>query len=160
MEYTSKRKASTRWIVRIWGVVFTAVGISMLARLFAGKVKSLPVLFGAVAVVFLFVAYSYIKQSFDISGYDITYRVDDDALHLDTVRGKKTVEYSDITQVILRHPEKNMDYYMVQIVTPKENLVMHVEGHEHIARSIYAKLLEKTGLEGMEIRKGEKKHGK
>ena len=98
----------------------------------------------AIAVVFFLVGFSYVKQSFGISAYDVTYIILPEYLKLLTHRGEVLLPYEKITSVTINQPRVDMDYYMIHILSGKYNLVMHVEGVGEKAQEMYDKLIEYT----------------
>ena len=87
---------------------------------------------------------SYVKQSFGISAYDVTYIILPEHLKLLTHKGEVLLPYEKITSVTINQPRVGMDYYMIHILSGKYNLVMHVEGVGEKAQEMYDKLIEYT----------------
>lgn len=145
LEYTSKRKKSFRVSLRIYGVLFIAGGGWYLYHVFTVGMSAGRFITTAIALVFILVGISYLKQSFGITGYDLTYRILPEHLLLITAKGKEIIiPYDTITKVELTKPGKDMDYYMLHIISGKYNMVAHIEGEGELADQMYQQLLTYT----------------
>lgn len=144
MEYTSRRRSSYRRGIRIIGIAFMAFAVLYMERAVTKGVSPVKAIGMAIAVVFFLVGFSYVKQSFGISAYDVTYIILPEHLKLLTHRGEVLLPYEKITSVTINQPRVDMDYYMIHILSGKYNLVMHVEGVGEKAQEMYDKLIEYT----------------
>lgn len=148
LEYTSRRRRSYRVTLRIFGLIFTVGGGWYLYHIFTVGMSVGRFITTAIALVFIMVGVAYIKQSFGITGYDLTYRLLPEHLLLVTQKGKEIViPYDTIMKVELTKPGKDMDYYMLHIISGKYNMVAHIEGEEQLANEMYQQLLTYTGQE-------------
>lgn len=148
LEYTSRRRRSYRVALRIFGLIFTVGGAWYLYHVFTVGMSAGRFITTAIALVFILVGVSYIKQSLGITGYDLTYRILPEYLLLITAKGKEIViPYDSVSKVELTKPGKDMDYYMLHIISGKYNMVAHIEGEEKLANEMYQQLLAYTEQE-------------
>jgi hypothetical protein len=126
------------------GVIFVVIAMLMLHSVFTGGISALRMLMTAVALVFLMVGVAYVRQSFGLTAYDVTYRILPQHLEVEGHGKHLTIPYKDIQKLDLKRVREDMDYCMLQIITAKFNFVMHIEGENQYAQEMYDKLLEYT----------------
>lgn len=146
MEYTSRRKRSYRIGIRVIGMIFIIGALAYMIHVIHTGVTGLRFITMAVAIVFLFVGVTYVRQSFGITAYDVTYKITPQQLGLVTRNKKIAISYAAVKDVSLSRIRADMDYYMLHIVTDKYNLIMHIEGEGEYAKKMYDKLMEYTGM--------------
>ncbi len=147
LEYTNHRSKSYRYGLRMWAILFiVGAGAYLFSRVIYG-VKGLH-FFGIVAsVIFIYVGVMYMWQSFWLSAYDLTYKVEEECLKLITHKGKEVlIDYGDVKQVDVIELKEGMDYYTLHVVTKKHNLVAHIEGQGDLAKQMGDKIREYAGL--------------
>ncbi|MBO4998514.1 MAG: hypothetical protein J6D02_10990 [Lachnospira sp.] len=144
MEYTSRRNGTYRCGIRCIGVVFVIGAVAIIYHNIHSGITGLGAIGMAIALVFLLVGVAYVKQSFGISAYDLTYHILPEHLKLMTHRGEIIIRYEDITSVTINQPKVDMDYYMIHLLAGKYNLVMHVENAGELANQMYDALIQYT----------------
>ena len=151
MEFTSRKKRSTRIGVRILGCLFCLGAVIYILRTFKHGISGIAVVGLAIAFAFFVVGGMYLKQSFSVTAYDITYYVKPEYLELDTCRGRKRIDYKDIKDLSISQVSQGMDYYVIHILTPKYNLVIHILNEKEKAQNMYQLLLEFSGQKEADI---------
>nr|MCR4716734.1 hypothetical protein [Lachnospiraceae bacterium] len=137
LEYTNHRNKSYRYGLRMWAILFLVGAIAYLVSRVIYGVKGLHFFGIAAAVIFIYVGFMYMWQSFWLSAYDLTYQVLDDKLRLINHKGKVIdIDYSTVKQVDVIEIKEGMDYYTLHIVTEKHNLVAHIEGKGELANQM------------------------
>lgn len=146
LEYTSRRRRSYRIGIRIIGMIFTIGALAYLFHVMHTGVTGLRFITMAIAIVFLFVGVTYVRQSFGITAYDVTYKITPQQLELTTRNKNIAIPYDEVKDVSLSRVRPDMDYYMLHIITTKYNLIMHIEGQNEYAQTMYERLIEYTGI--------------
>ena len=145
MEHTSEKRRSSRIGIRILGCLFCFGAILYIVRSLNPNMTGFNYLRVVIATVFLFVGMTYVKQSFAITAYDITYYIKPEQFEMETYRGRKQIAYEEMKKISMSQVSGEMDYYVIHILAKKYNLVIHILGDKAKAQNMYQLLLEFSG---------------
>ena len=145
MEHTSRKKRSNRMGVRFLGCLFCLGAILYILYSLKKGVTGIGVVGFVIAMTFVFVGLNYIKQSFAITAYDITYYIKPEQFEMETRKGKKIIQYSDMKEISMSQVSAEMEYYVIHILAKQYNLVIHILGEAQKAQDMYQLLLEFSG---------------
>ena len=145
MEHTSRKKRSNRIGVRFLGCLFCLGAILYIIYALKKGITGIGVIGFVVAMAFVFVGLNYIKQSFAVTAYDITYYIKPEQFEMETHKGRKIIQYDDMKQISMSQVSAEMEYYVIHILAKQYNLVIHVLGEAQKAQDMYQLLLEFSG---------------
>lgn len=141
LSYTVKKNKMSRLSCRITGIVFLLLGIAGVVLVW--KVPRMQFLVIAVALMAAFYGVYLFKASIRRQAYDITYEFTEEHIRLKLHNGELLLPYGEVTGVQWIEPSPDIDYFMIQIRTGKEQYVLHFDHNRQYGERIYAYLKER-----------------
>ena len=140
MNYTVRKNRYNRYAFRFVGLIFIIVGlVSIIA--FKANVASGNRAYATITLLLVVVCVLYgiylIKSTFRITSYDIKYSFQDNNIIMETKRGEKILDYSDIEDIGYVIPNPDIDYVIVQSKTKKIQHVLGFMNNAEYGKKIY-----------------------
>lgn len=142
LTYTVKKNKAGRLGYRITGIVFLILGLT--GMILVWRISSMRFLVIAVALVAAFYGVYLIRASVRQQAYDITYEFTEEHIKLKLHNGEQILPYDEVKGVQWIEPSPDMDYFLIQIKTRKQQYVLHFTNKRSYGEKIFAYLLERV----------------
>lgn len=142
LTYTVKKSKAGRLGYRITGIIFLLLGIA--GMIIVWRTPSMRFLVIAVALVAAFYGIYLLKASLRQQAYDITYEFTEEHIRLKLHNKEQILPYGEVKGVQWIEPSPDMDYFMIQIRTKKQQYVLHFTNKRSYGEKIFAYLMERV----------------
>lgn len=142
LTYTVKKSKAGRIGYRITGIVFLLLGIA--GMVIVWKISAMRFLVIAVALVAAFYGIYLLRASLRQQAYDITYEFTEEHIKLKLHNKELLLPYTEVKGVRWIEPSPDLDYFMIQIRTAKQQYVLHFTNKRSYGEKIFAYLIERV----------------
>lgn len=142
LTYTVKKSKASRMSFRIMGIIFILLGI--LGMVLVWRLPSMRYLVISVAAVAGFYGVYLLKSSLRQQAYDITYEFTEEYIKLKLHNKEKLLPYTEVLGVKWIEPTPDIDYFMIQIRTKKQQYVLHFTNKRAYGLKIFNYLAERV----------------
>ena len=145
LSYTVKKSKTARIGYRIIGTLFLLLGIA--GMILVWRLPAMRFLVIAVALIAGFYGVYLLKASFRLQAYDITYEFTEEHIKLKLHNGERILPYAEVTGLQWIEPSPDIDYFMIQIRSKKQQYVLHFRNNREYGQRIFNYLNERVPIE-------------
>ncbi|MCM1496361.1 MAG: hypothetical protein NC089_11260 [Bacteroides sp.] len=142
LTYTVKKSKAGRLGYRITGIIFLLLGIA--GVIIVWKISSMRFLVIAVALVAAFYGFYLVKASLRQQAYDITYEFTEEHIKLKLHNKEVLLPYGEVKGVQWIEPSPDIDYFMIQIRTGRQQYVLPFNNKRAYGERVFAYLMERV----------------